>query len=101
MTATANSSTSIVVMWNEVPFIDQNGIITMYEVIYIPLENFGGAIGKNKTTVTELSVLLVDLHEFVNYTISVRAYTSMGVGPYSGNLTILLFQAGKLYEKST
>ena len=79
----AESSTTIAVMWEEVPPIDQNGVITMYEVMYTPLETFGGTLQSNTTTVSEpaLSVVLIGLEEYVNYTISVRAYTSVGMGP--------------------
>ena len=87
----AESSTTIAVMWEEVPPIDQNGVITMYEVMYTPLETFGGTLQSNTTTVSEpaLSVVLMGLEEYVNYTISVRAYTSVGMGPYSEDVTIL------------
>jgi hypothetical protein len=79
------SSTSINVTWDIVPPIDQNGVITMYEVLYEPLETFNGSITSNMTTVagTERSVVLMDLEEYVNYTISVRAFTSVGAGPNS------------------
>ena len=79
------SPTSINVMWDEVPAIDQNGIITMYEVMYTPLNTFGGQISANTTSVSgsELMVTLSYLQEFVNYSISVRAYTSAGQGPES------------------
>ena len=83
--ATVMSSTEILVSWDIVPPIDQNGIITMYEVLYQPLETFGGAIEILTTNVSasEMSVVLMDLQEFVYYNISVRAYTSVGEGPYS------------------
>ena len=63
----------------------------MYEVMYTPLETFGGTLQSNTTTVSEpaLSVVLIGLEEYVNYTISVRAYTSVGMGPYSEDVTIL------------
>ena len=85
VTALANSSTTIIVSWDIVPPIDQNGIITMYEVLYQPLETFGGAIGTLTRNVSapDMSVVLMDLQEFVEYNISVRAYTSVGEGPYS------------------
>ena len=70
-------------MWEEVVPIDQNGVITMYQVLYQPLETFGGVIGPLTVNVTELTADLTDLEEYVNYTISVRAYTSAGEGPYS------------------
>jgi hypothetical protein len=95
--ATAVSSTSINVTWDIVPPIDQNGVITMYEVLYEPLETFDGAIMSNTTVVNEpvRTVVLTDLQEYVNYTISVRAFTSRGEGPYSDGITVLTLQDGK------
>ena len=95
MTATANSSTTIAVMWDEVVSINQNGVITMYEVMYTPLEDFDGAIMTRTTNVTVLSVLLMDLEEYVNYTISIRAYTTAGAGNYSDPVTVLTNEDGK------
>ena len=82
-------------MWHDVAPIDQNGIITMYEVIYTPNEDFGGAIGTRTTNVTELSLILMDLEENVNYSISVLAYSSIGPGPNSDPLTILTNEDGR------
>ena len=82
-------------MWDEVVPIDQNGVITMYEVMYTPLEDFGGGVMTRTTNVTALSLLLMDLEEYVNYTISVRAYTSAGAGNYSDLLIILTNEDGK------
>ena len=82
---TVVSSIEIMVTWDIVLPIDQNGVITMYEVLYQPQETFNGAIGHLTVNVSapEMSVVLMDLQEYVNYTISVRAYTSVGEGPYS------------------
>ena len=71
------------VSWNAVRPIDQNGIITDYEVQYIPLENFGNTIGVETVNTSDMFFLLNNLEEFVNYNISVRAYTIVGPGPYS------------------
>ena len=81
-------------MWEEVVPIDQNGVITMYQVLYQPLGTFGGAIGPLTVNVTELTADLTDLEEFVIYTISVRAYTSAGEGPYSDGVTIMTSEDG-------
>ena len=56
-----------------------------YEITYTPLKNFTGVIGINSTNVSgsDLSVSLVGLQEYVNYSIQVRAYTIEGSGPYS------------------
>ena len=93
----AVSTTIISVTWDMVPPIDQNGIITMYEVMYQPLETFNGNISTQTINVsgTEMSVFQIELQEFVNYTISVRAYTSVGAGPYSDEVTVLTLQDGK------
>ncbi len=98
MTASASSSTTIEVTWDIVPPIDQNGIITMYEVLYQPLETFDGAIMTQTMNVSgsAMSVVLSDLEEFVNYTISVRAYTSVGAGNYSSEITVLTLEDGNV-----
>ncbi len=93
---TVISATSIKVTWNEVALIDQNGVITMYEVLYTPLEDFGGQISANTTNVSglEQSVILNYLQEYVNYTITVRAYTLEGPGLSSSEMTVLTSEAG-------
>ena len=85
-------------MWEEVVPIDQNGVITMYQVLYQPLETFGGAIGPLTVNVTELTADLTDLEDYVNYTISVRARTSVGEGPYSDGAIVLTLQGGKCMQ---
>ena len=98
MTATANSSTTIIVMWDEVVPIDQNGVITMYEVMYTPLEVFAEAIGTGVKNVTShsSSVVLTDLEEYVFYNISVRAYTQIGQGNFSSPITERTSDDGKV-----
>ena len=92
------SSTAIRVTWDPVPPIHQNGIITMYEVLYQPLETFGGAIQTlaRNLSGTEMSVDLADLQEFFNYSISVRSFTSVGDGPYSEQDIIMTDEDSKL-----
>ena len=81
---TSISSTTIHVSWDPVPEIHQNGIITGYDVTY------------NQSTFLQLfppmtmrvsadgdSVTLTGLEEYMVYSIRVRAYTSIGAGPYS------------------
>ena len=76
------SSTEIRVSWTEVPEIDRNGIITMYEVIYESLMTFGATV-----STTNLTIIVGGLEEDVEYNISVRAYTSVGPSPYSEEIT--------------
>ncbi len=85
------SSTEIIVTWDTVPDVHQNGIITMYEVQYEPLETFDGQIRTQTVNVSAVMMIvtLQHLQEFVNYSISVRAYTSVGEGPYSSEVTAM------------
>ena len=90
VTATVVSSTEIMVSWEEVPAINQNGEITTYKIQYVPLETFEGQISTDTVNTSNGSVLtmeLTGLEEYVEYTISVRAYTSAGPGPYSDPVT--------------
>ena len=93
----AQSSTSIVVTWDRVPSIHQNGIITVYEVLYEPLETFHDTIGPLTANVSgsELRAVLTGLQEFINYNISVQAHTSVGEGPYSTTITEMTEEDGK------
>ena len=69
-------------MWEEIPPLDQNGVIISYEVMYAPMQTFNNTIGPNATNVsgTESSIVLTALQEFVSYTVSVRAFTEVGPG---------------------
>ena len=82
--ATALSSTEILVTWDTVPFLEQNGVITSYQVFYQPLQISDGT--SRTMTVTEKTAFLGGLEEYVEYNISVRAYTSVGAGPYSDGI---------------
>ena len=94
--ATVMSSTSILVTWDMVLLIDQNGNITMYQVLYEPQQTFGGAIGEETATVSALnsSVTLTRLQEYVTYNISIRAVTNGGVGVYSEEIVRRTFEDG-------
>ena len=83
VSATSFSSTTIDVSWEEVPPADRNGLIITYEVLFEPLETFGRLTISETRNTTNLSIVLDNLHPFVEYSVSVRAYTSEGFGPYS------------------
>ena len=80
------SSTSIFVIWDDVPAAGKNGIITSYNITYHSLtENYS-----NSTTVDhpDRQVTLMGLREFVNYSITVFASTVKGNGPESDPVLI-------------
>ena len=92
------SSTEIEVTWEEVPAINRSGVITMYEVQYEPLETFDDQIFIEtiNTSGPVLILNLTGLEEYVEYSISVRAYTSTGPGPYSDPVTVRTETDGRL-----
>ena len=92
---TTISSTEILVSWDEVPTIDQNGVIILYEVQYEPLMTFGGALVTMTMNTSYTSIVLGELQEYVEYNITVRAYTSVGPGPFSPSVDNRAFEDGK------
>ena len=82
-------------IWEEVPTIDENGIIVNYEVQIEPLD-FTEVLTNIFVNTTFLSTRTVvsGLQEFVRYNISVRAYTSLGPGPFSPTVTERTFEDG-------
>ena len=71
------SSTSILVEWMELIEVERNGIITNYDIRY----SYSDVETISNTT--ELIIELESLAEAEIYSIQVRAYTSVGPGPYS------------------
>ncbi len=82
--------------WTEVTEIDRNGIINKYEVMYEPLMTFNGMLTTTKMNTTNIFVTLTGLQEYVEYNISVRAYTNDGAGPYSVGIVRRTFENGRL-----
>ena len=85
--ATATSSKNITVSWNPVTADDRNGIIKGYIVNYQALP--GGDIIPKFRNITSAqqnekqTVILKNLNEFTNYSITVLAFTIIGNGPAS------------------
>ena len=90
------SPTEVRVSWSEVDPIHQNGIITVYEVDYQPLRDFESEdVTQVNTTAT--TIVLMDLHESVQYSITVRAFTSVGAGAFSNPVPSVTHEAGTEY----
>jgi hypothetical protein len=90
-----NSSTILLVTWEEISGLDQNGIITIYEVLYDPVETFDGMLVPQTVNTTVLFAYLTELQQNVDYFISVRAYTSIGSGPYSEEISARTLEDSK------
>jgi len=85
-------------MYDEIPEIEQNGVITEYEVQFVP------ALPENRTRLfnfTELVVNATGLDEHVLYNVTVRAYTSAGPGPYSDPVEAMTFQDSESFISSS
>ncbi len=76
-------------MWENVPEIDENGVLIAFEILYIPLETFNGILVQKlvNTSASNRTVTLNNLEEYIFYNILVRAYTSVGAGPFSPFIT--------------
>ena len=85
--------TEVRVSWAQVDPIHQNGIITVYEVDYQPMNDFG-VEGVSQVNTTATTIVLIDLHESVQYSITVRAFTSVGAGPFSNPVASVTHEAG-------
>ena len=81
VTGENTSSTSILVTWEEVQAELRNGIITGYNITYQSLtENDNGIV---KAGPNDRQANLTGLKEFVEYNISVVAFSVKGDGPPS------------------
>lgn len=94
VTATSISSTSIQLTWYPVPPISQNGDIIKYQVEYITFM-FSTVPHVNTTPPTTLTINLVSLEEYAEYSFQIRAYTEVGPGPYSQPVTATTMEDGK------
>lgn len=67
--------------------MDRNGIITQYEVEYIQTV-LSDEVVHGTMVVDSLTFMLevADLEEYTEYFVRVRAFTSVGPGPYSGTV---------------
>ena len=89
------SSTSILVMWDEVPADQRNGIITGYTIIYHSEKGYDNGIVDVNGSVRHK--ILANLKEYVNYKIKVFASTAIGDGPPSDPIFVTTDQDSKLF----
>ena len=96
MQAITSSTTAILVTWDPVAEIDRNGIITQYEVEFHQ-STFSEISTSNLTTTngSQLMVELEGLEEYMEYSIRVRGYTSVGPGPFSVAVMNMTLEDGR------
>ena len=88
------SSTELSLEWEHPPSVDRNGIITSYEVFYEPLNTYSGLITNASVIVPNRSAMLTGLEENTGYNVFVRAFTSVGPGPYTVPVTSMTLMDG-------
>ncbi len=86
--ARALSSTEIAITWDAPQAIDSNGIITSYTLMVISDGNV------SIVTTRESHWNVSELRPFQIYTFRVAASTSIGIGPFSSNLSVMTPEAG-------
>jgi len=92
--AKALSPTEVEVSWFQVDPIHQNGIIITYEVDYQPEVTFNGSQDITRVNTSNTTIVLTNLHESVQYNITVRAFTRAGAGPFSNPVVSITQEAG-------
>ncbi|KAI6661005.1 Phosphatidylinositol phosphatase PTPRQ-like [Oopsacas minuta] len=90
ITAISITATSIRTKWTAIPPDETNGILTQYEIIYQSDSTFDSSQYKFTTPGNVTEAVLEDLHPAVEYQLFVRGYTSVGNGPNSPRVNVLL-----------
>ena len=88
------TSTTIGLMWGEVPEMDRNGIITEYHLRFRQ-QNVDNNLWTDVTVPgSNLTASLGGLQEFATYIIQISAATVAGVGPFAPELNVTTFEDG-------
>lgn len=81
------------VLWWELPLESQrNGVITGYTLHIIELVSHNVIVIDTENT----TVLVSEIKPFKSYMCKVAAYTTVGVGPYSGTVIVQTPEDGKV-----
>ena len=81
------NATAFNVSWRPLPRGQRNGLVIAYEVQYGPNNQSQIFVKDSVVNTTAEFVLLLDLAPCTEYSVTVRAYTEAGPGPYSGAVT--------------
>ena len=103
MSGVNKSSTEITVTWQNVVGPERNGIILGFRVHYKAIGQFAKDITEKVEVVNggdAVEKVLGSLEKFMNYSITVLAFTSKGDGPRSDVITVCTDQDGKFNASS-
>ena len=77
-------------MWNEIPFVHQNGLIRKY-VVGVNETDTGTVFQESSPTE---NIVLDGLHPFYTYMVSIAGYT-IEKGPFSSPVIFTMYEDGK------
>ena len=88
------TTTTIALSWVGLPADQHNGQLTNYEITYFDQAPFllHTHVDVN-ISATALQYTLTGLEEYVSYHLTIRAYTSVGPGPYSSEISVRTLEA--------
>ena len=89
------SPTAVLVTWDKIPPIDQNGIITKYVVLHESVGKAHFSVSEHDVSRLQTSLTLTNLSQKYDSLISVRGYTIEGGGPYSDEVFVRNSRTGK------
>ena len=94
LVVTMESPNQVVLQWDPVPEMEQNGVITHHEVVYT--QNSIGHLPQSGTeSVSEMMATVGPLQPFILYNLTVRAFTSIGAGPFNPvPITVMMDPSG-------
>ena len=96
MTVYSLNSTAIQAEWNAPELIDQNGVLTSYQVRYLGLELDTTEISLN-LSINTMSVFLTELLSNVYYCVMIRVGNGAGFSEFSSPNCARTQEAGKVY----
>lgn len=103
VSANATSSTTVVVLWGDIPAHDQNGLIEGYKVCYAavvppPRPEHQKVQCQAITSNLTHTITLTELRKYVVYQIQVLGYTRLGDGALSDPpVTVRTFEDSKYF----
>ena len=90
------SPSTLSIAWQPPAPEGQNGVITSYTVLLIELPTNATTTYQRGGSHTE--ILITNLHPYYEYSCSVAAGTSVGLGPYSTPFTLTTQQDGEFMK---
>lgn len=93
ITSEVINSTVILIFWNPPPLVNQNGIITSYQVMITNLNKTNSSAITINTNTTSYVAMGLQINTLYNF--EVAAMTIIGLGPFSDPVSSQTFEDGQ------